>query len=66
MEQACAQYDVGAECFATAAAIGIPYAESDESRRLDEAIKCGFDSSAAGMALGDAVNKGDEVKVRLS
>lgn len=65
VKQACAQYDVGAECMATAAAIGIPYAGSEESRRLDEAIKCGFDSSAAGMVLGDAMNKGNEIKAQL-
>ena len=65
VKQACAQYDVGAECIATAAAIGIPAAGSDESRRQEEAINCGFDSSAAIGLLGGALNKGNEIKAHL-
>ena len=52
--------------FATAAAIGTPLAESDESRRFDEALDCGFGSSAAIGVLGDAQDKGKEIKVHLS
>lgn len=66
VKQACAQYDVGAECVATAAAIGIPLAGSDEARRYEEAIKCGFDSSAAISVFGNALNKGNEIKAQLS
>lgn len=66
VKQACAQYDAEAECFATAAARGTPLAESDEARRMDEALDCGFGSSAAIGVLGDAQNKGKEIKVHLS
>jgi hypothetical protein len=51
VKKACRQYDKGADCFDTAAKIGIPIAGSDEERKQTEAIDCGF----------DAVNRGSEV-----
>ena len=64
--QACARYDEGAQCFTTAADIGTPLAGSDADRRFTAAMDCGFASSDAGTALGDAVNKGDQIKSQVS
>lgn len=64
VKKACAEYGKGSQCFATAASIGIPFAGSAAARRLDEAIQCGFDSSAASMTLGDAVAEAEEIKAK--
>jgi len=66
VQQACARYDQGAQCFTTAADIGIPVAGSDADRRQTEALDCGFASSDAGTTLADAINKGDEIKSQVN
>jgi hypothetical protein len=60
--QACARYDQGAQCFTTAASIGIPIAGSAAAKKFDESIDCGFSSSEAIVTLHDAINKGHEIK----
>ena len=64
--QACTRYDEGARCFVTAADIGIPIGGSDADRRQTEALHCGFASSDAGTALGDAINKGNEIRAQVT
>jgi hypothetical protein len=59
---ACAEYDEGAECFATAAGIGIPIAGTAADREQTEALDCGFAASGNGLLpLLDALNKGAEM-----
>jgi hypothetical protein len=65
-ERACAKYEKGAQCFASAARIGIPRAGSAAERKLDSAIRCGFASSEASVMLRDAMNTGDEIRSKLS
>jgi hypothetical protein len=56
--KACAEYDKGAECFATAADIGIPFAGTAAEREQTQAIDCGFAASGnGGIPLADAVNQ---------
>jgi hypothetical protein len=63
VKKACAQYDKGARCFATAAAIGIPLGGSPEERKLTAAIKCGFSAPGKGTGLlADAESTGDAIK----
>jgi hypothetical protein len=64
--QACARYEQGAQCFTTAAGIGIPIAGSAADKHQSEAIDCGFASSDAVTPLGDAINKGDEIKLQAN
>ncbi|MGE5827949.1 MAG: hypothetical protein ACM30G_06230 [Micromonosporaceae bacterium] len=64
--QACDGYDKGAECFATAARIGIPLAGTAAARRLDAALDCGFAASASDVPLIDAAGKGQQLKAQLS
>jgi hypothetical protein len=62
VEQACAEFDKGAECFATAARIGIPLAESAAEREQSQALDCGFASSGkGGMPMADALIQGTEI-----
>jgi uncharacterized RDD family membrane protein YckC len=51
VNKACRQYDKGADCFDTAARIGIPLADSAEDRRHTTAIDCGFDAANRGTGL---------------
>lgn len=64
--QACALYDQGAQCFTTAANIGIPLAGSAADKKRTEAMNCGFASSEAVATLNDAINKGDEIKSQVN
>jgi hypothetical protein len=62
VEQACQAYDKGAECFATAAEIGIPEADTAEDRIFTDALDCGFDAQGSGGEfLVDAEIKGFEI-----
>jgi hypothetical protein len=62
VEQACQAYDKGAECFATAAEIGIPEADTAEDRIFTDALDCGFDAQGSGgELLADAEIKGFEI-----
>jgi hypothetical protein len=66
VKNACAQYDEGAQCFATAASIGLPLTGgADVNRRFTEALDCGFGSSKAIEALANATTKGDEIKSQI-
>jgi hypothetical protein len=59
VEQACGEYEEGAQCFAAAAGIGIPIAGTASERDLTEAIDCGFAASGNGaIPLLDALNLG--------
>jgi hypothetical protein len=59
----CAEYDKGARCFTAAARIGIPLADSPESRAMDRALQCGFNAQVkGGERLGDALNKRFEIE----
>ena len=64
-QNACAKYEEGARCFATAASIGVPLAGSASDRRLDEALDCGFAASAAGGTLLEATDKGAEIRSQI-
>lgn len=64
--QACTRYDQGAQCFTTAANIGIPIAGSAADKKHTEAINCGFASSESVTTLNDAINKGDEIKSQVN
>jgi uncharacterized RDD family membrane protein YckC len=60
VNKACRQYDKGADCFDTAARIGIPLAGSAEDRRQTKAIDCGFDAANRGTQLFvDAENEAE-------
>ena len=62
VEQACQVYDKGAECFVTAAEIGIPEADTAEDRIFTDALDCGFDAQGSGGEfLVDAEIKGFEI-----
>jgi hypothetical protein len=62
VEQACQAYDKGAGCFATAAEIGIPEADTAEDRIFTDALDCGFDAQGSGgELLTDAEIKGFEI-----
>jgi len=63
VQKACKEYDNGAACFATAAAVGIPFAGSPGERKQSKAIDCGFAAPGkAGLAIADAESKGAEIK----
>ena len=63
VEKACQEYDKGAECFATAAQIGIPVVDSPEDRMFTDALDCGFDAQGrGGELLVDAEIKGFEIQ----
>lgn len=63
LKKACAEYEKGARCFTAAAHIGIPLADSPESRAMDRAIQCGFDvQMKGGELLADAMNKHFEIE----
>ncbi len=49
--KACAEYDKGADCLATAADIGSPEVGSAEDRKLTKALNCGFDGLNRGGEL---------------
>ncbi len=60
---ACKAYDKGAACFATAAKVGIPFAGSPAEKKQSKALDCGFAAPGEGaLLLGDAANKGAEIK----
>jgi len=61
VEQACEEYDKGAQCFATAARIGIPIAGTAAQREQTQALDCGFDSGRGLIPLADAMNQGAEI-----
>jgi hypothetical protein len=62
-KKACQAYDTGAQCFTTAASIGIPVAPSAAERKQQKAIDCGFAASGKGaVPMADAVNKAEEIK----
>ena len=61
VEQACEAYDKGAQCFATAARIGIPFAGTAAQREQTQALDCGFDSGRGLIPLADAINQGAEI-----
>jgi uncharacterized RDD family membrane protein YckC len=62
VENACEEYDKGAECFATAAEIGIPEADTAEDRIFTGALDCGFDAQGrGGELLVDAEIRGFEI-----
>jgi hypothetical protein len=62
VEQACQVYDKGAECFATAAEIGIPEADTAEDQIFTDALDCSFDAQeSGGELLVDAEIKGFEI-----
>ena len=62
VEQACGEYEKGAQCFAAAASIGIPFAGTAAERQLTEGIDCGFAASGSGgIPLLDAMNLGAEI-----
>jgi hypothetical protein len=65
-KKGCAEYDKGARCFTAAARIGIPLADSPESRAMDRAIQCGFNAQIkGGERLADALNKRFEIENSL-
>jgi hypothetical protein len=64
VKNACAQYDEGAQCFATAASLPLTWGP-DVERRFTEALDCGFGSSKASEALVNATIKGDEIKSQI-
>lgn len=66
VREGCREYERGAQCFATAAGIGIPFAGSAAERKQGKAIECGFASAAAGAHLADAVNKGEEISSQVT
>jgi len=59
----CAQYDKAAQCFATAASIGIPIAGTAEDRKFNQALDCGFKTPEKGsLLLANAEIKGYEIQ----
>lgn len=65
-KKGCAEYEKGARCFTAAARIGIPLADSPESRAQDRAIQCGFSADIkGGERLADALNKRFEIENSL-
>ena len=66
VEKACGEYDEGAQCFATAAGIGIPFAGTAAEREQTQAIECGFAASEGLISLGDALNQGAEITMATS
>jgi hypothetical protein len=64
VKKACQAYDTGAQCFATAASLGITVAGSAADRRQSKAIDCGFAASGKGsLPMADAENKAEEIKM---
>src|SRR6266511_1331717 len=62
-QSGCAQYDKAADCFAAAAAIGIPVAGTAEERKFNQAVDCGFKTPEKGSPLlAQAEGKGFEIK----
>ena len=66
VEKACGEYDEGAQCFATAAGIGIPFAGTAAEREQTQAIECGFAASGCIIPLVDALNRGAEITMATS
>ncbi|MET0915830.1 MAG: hypothetical protein ABWY81_06480 [Jiangellaceae bacterium] len=66
VEKACGEYDEGAQCFAMAAGIGIPFAGTAAEREQTQAIECGFAASEGLISLGDALNQGAEITMATS
>jgi hypothetical protein len=61
--KACAEYDKGAACFATAAGYGNPYSGTSSDRKQTAAINCVLDALGdGGTLINDALNKGEEIK----
>src|SRR6266536_833682 len=62
-QSGCAQYDKAVDCFAAAAAIGIPVAGTAEERKFNQAVDCGFKTPEKGsLLLAQAEGKGFEIK----
>ncbi len=62
-QRACAQFDKGARCLATAAGLGTPAAGSAEERKLDRAVDCGASAPEDGSdLLLDAELKGEDIE----
>lgn len=63
VQQACQEYDKGADCFTEAAEIGIPEEGSAEDLRSTEAIDCGFAAQGlGGELLAEAEIKGMDLQ----
>jgi hypothetical protein len=63
VKKACAEYDKGAACFATAARYGNPYSGTSADRKQNAAINCGLDALGdGGTLMNDALNKAEEIK----
>jgi hypothetical protein len=63
VKKACAEYDKGAACFATAAGYGSPYSGTSADRKQNAAINCGLDALGdGGTLMNDALNKAEEIK----
>jgi hypothetical protein len=62
---ACAEYEKGARCFATAARLGAVAAPTPaEDRTYRRAIDCGFAAQGKGLtSLADAFNTGEKIKI---
>lgn len=61
VEQACQEYDQGADCLDEAARMGVPEG-STAARKQEQLIQCGFDASdKGGRPLVEALMKADEV-----
>jgi hypothetical protein len=62
-EQGCAQYEKAAQCFATAASLGVVIGGSADDKKQAAAIHCGFATPGDGSKLfADAEGKGFEIK----
>jgi hypothetical protein len=63
VKKACAEYDKGATCFATAARYGTPYSGTSADRKQNAAIDCGLNALGdGGTLINDAQNKAEEIK----
>ena len=62
--KACGEYDKGAACFAVAVRTYASPAGSAGYRAFNRALDCGFAASGkGGIPLGDAINKGEEIRM---
>jgi hypothetical protein len=64
-KRACAAFDKGARCLATAAHIGTPMAGSAADRKFSQALDCGFASSQGSAPLTNAIIEGQDINKRL-
>ena len=66
-QEGCAQYNKAAECFNTAASLGIVVSGSPEDAKQSEAIACGFSAPGEGSRLfAEAEGKGFEIQQAAS